>query len=104
MEKPLNCWEYKGCGREPGGKNSAANGVCPAATTVALDGIHRGDQAGRCCWVIAGTYCGGQVQGHYALKIKNCADCDFFKIVMREEDTNLEEATHLLTALAVVAR
>lgn len=104
MEKPLNCWEYKGCGREPGGKNCEAAGVCPTAISEALDGIHRGDNAGRSCWVIAGTYCGGKVQGHYAMKINNCTNCDFFRLVMEEENTNLEEASHLLTALAVVAR
>lgn len=104
MEQPKNCWEFKGCGREPGGKNVAALGVCPAATTAALDGIHRGDNAGRSCWVIAGTYCGGKVQGEYAQKLKNCADCEFFKLVMVEEHTNLEEANHLLIAIAIVAR
>lgn len=103
-EKPLNCWEYKKCGREPGGKNVRDMGVCPASTERSLDGIHRGDNAGRSCWIIAGTFCGGKVQGSYASKMNNCADCEFFKLVMYEEHTDLQEATLLLEALTIVAR
>ncbi|GBD98556.1 hypothetical protein BMS3Abin07_00576 [bacterium BMS3Abin07] len=55
-----NCWEFKGCGREPGGKNAEGLGVCPAATYERLDGIHRGKNGGRVCWIIAGTMCGGR--------------------------------------------
>ena len=31
------------------------------------------------CWVIAGTYCGGKVQGSFAKKIKDCTECSVFK-------------------------
>jgi len=79
-------------------------GVCPAATEISLDGFHRGDNAGRACWIIAGTFCGGKVQGSYAAKSKNCADCEFFKQVLEEENTDLHEATVLLKALVIVAR
>ncbi len=103
-EKPINCWQYKGCGREPGGSNVRELGVCPAATEKSMDGIHRGDNAGRSCWIIAGTYCGGKVQGSYALKSANCAKCDFFNLVLAEEKTSLQEATHLLQALTIVSR
>lgn len=102
--KPVNCWEYKGCGREPGGANAEALGTCPAATEKSLDGIHRGDNAGRACWIIAGTYCGGKAQGTYATKWENCSGCDFFNLVLTEENTNLNEATHLLQALTIVSR
>ena len=102
--KPLNCWEVKQCGREPGGKNVVELGVCPASTEKSLDGIHRGDNAGRACWIIAGTYCGGKVQGNYAAKLGNCANCAFFKQVLEEEETTLQDATNLLIALDIVAR
>jgi len=104
LKKPLNCWEFKKCGREPGGENVEKLGECPASVKKSMDGIHHGDNAGRSCWLIAGTYCGGKVQGNYAAKIKNCADCDFFKVVIKEEKTNIQDATHLLDALEIVTR
>lgn len=103
-QKPLNCWESKKCGRQPRGEKVAKLGVCPASETKSLDGIHRGDNAGRACWVIAGTFCGGKVQGSFATKNETCATCDFFQQVMAEENTNLQEATTLLEAMLIVAR
>jgi hypothetical protein len=80
-----NCWEFKGCGREPGGKNASAMGVCPAATDTKLEGVHSGKNAGRACWVIAGTMCNGQVQGIFAQKYHDCRMCDFYQKVKEEE-------------------
>jgi signal transduction histidine kinase len=31
------------------------------------------------CWQVAGTYCGGQVQGAFAQKYGNCSQCEVFK-------------------------
>jgi len=104
IKKPINCWEYKSCGREPNGKNVDNLGICPASTEKSMDGIHRGDKAGRACWIIAGTYCGGKVQGSFAAKIESCSKCDFFSSVLKEEKTNLQDATHLLAALSIVSR
>ena len=104
LKKPLNCWEFKKCGREPGGANAAAHGICPASTEKSVDGIHRGDNAGRACWIIAGTYCGGKAQGDYAAKITNCTECNFFQLVIAEEKTDVHDATHLLEVLNIVAR
>jgi len=81
----MNCWEYMKCGREAGGKNAAQSGVCPAYTEEALDGIHDGRNAGRACWVVAGTFCGGEVQGTHAQKEKNCIACPFHRLVREEE-------------------
>jgi len=81
----LNCWEHKNCGREPGGAKVAELGVCKAATETKLDGMHRGTNGGRACWAIAGTLCGGVVQGTHAAKLENCAACDFYKDVMKED-------------------
>jgi hypothetical protein len=80
-----NCWEFKGCGREPGGKNASAMGVCPAAGNTKLEGVHGGKNAGRTCWVIAGTMCHGQVQGIFAQKYNDCRICDFYRKVKEEE-------------------
>jgi hypothetical protein len=104
MSKPLNCWEFKKCGREPGGEKAVELGVCPASTEKSLDGMHRGDNAGRSCWVIAGTFCGGEVHGTYAATIEDCVECDFLKKVMEEEKTDHQSANDLLTAMRIVAR
>ena len=83
--KKLNCWEFKKCGREPKGAKVQEFGVCPATTEKNLDGEHEGKNAGRCCWVLAGTLCKGEVQGTFAQKYKSCVDCEFYKLVKKEE-------------------
>jgi len=97
-KKNKNCWEVKGCGRELGGKNAKELGVCPAAIYRRLDGVHGGKNAGRVCWVVAGTMCAVRVQGTFAQEYKDCLECDFYKSVKEEEShyfgmtTSLEEA------------
>jgi len=85
----LNCWEFKHCGREPGGAKTAEFGVCPAATEVRVDGVNDGANGGRCCWVIVGTLCGGQVQGSFASKVSSCLKCDFNNLVVKEQGNEL---------------
>ncbi len=81
----LNCWDVKKCGRQPGGIKTAELGVCPVALEVRLSGVHGGTNGGRVCWVIAGSLCGGQVQGSFATKLGNCMNCEFYKMVKVEE-------------------
>jgi hypothetical protein len=88
--KRINCWEFNKCGREPEGIHVEEHGVCPASTEEALDGIHGGRNSGRCCWVIAGTMCKGQVQGTFAKKIKDCRKCSFYITVRLEEGINFQ--------------
>lgn len=76
-----NCWEFKGCGREPRGKNVASMGVCPAATDTTADRINGGRMGGRICWSVGGTFCGGKVQGTFAEKQASCLNCEFFQQV-----------------------
>ncbi|MBF0564681.1 MAG: hypothetical protein HQK89_05505 [Nitrospirae bacterium] len=85
-EKKLNCWEYKHCGREPGGRNSHILGVCPVPLEKDFDGFHGGVNAGRACWAVAGTLCGGEVKGTFAQKFKDCLACDFHHLVIKEEE------------------
>ena len=94
MTSPQNCWEFKQCGRQEGGANVAALGICPVSTATHRDGQNHGLNGGRACWAVAGTLCGGEVQGIFAQKIGNCARCEFFQKVRREE--NVSEATLLL--------
>lgn len=98
MRKKLNCWEFKKCGREPGGAHPEL-GVCPSATDTRLHGAHEGKNAGRACWVVAGTLCGGQVQGTFAKKYENCDKCNFFQLVKEEEGPRYQLGILLLKKL-----
>ena len=95
----LNCWEFMKCGREPGGINSAKLGVCPASTETRVDGMNSGKNGGRVCWAIAGTLCGGKVQGTFAAKCTKCLYCAFYKLVFREERPNYESIESVLKKL-----
>jgi hypothetical protein len=96
-----NCWEFKKCGREPGGMNSAQMGVCVAHEETRTDGVNGGKNGGRSCWAIAGTLCGGTVQGTFAQKSLNCLRCDFYKTVQREEGSSLASSHKILDMLQV---
>ena len=61
--KKINCWEFKKCGRQPGGVKVAELGVCEAASAAVLNDIHDGKNGGRACWAITGTLCGGHGRG-----------------------------------------
>ena len=79
-----NCWEYKQCGRQPGGSKVGELGVCPAF---------------RSCWVVAGTFCGGEKQGSFASKLGSCMSCDFYKAVKSEEGDGFQMSSVLLKKL-----
>ena len=64
----MNCWEFKKCGREKGAAKANELGVCPSYP-----------QNGTNCARVAGTLCGGKVQGTFATKLANCLQCDFYK-------------------------
>jgi hypothetical protein len=64
----MNCWEFTECGREAGGAKVREFGVCPAYPN---DGTH--------CALVAGTLCGGEVQGSFALKLSSCMKCEFYR-------------------------
>ena len=95
MPKRQNCWEYKGCGREPGGSSAESLGLCPAATETRLDGANGGKNGGRACWFVAGTFCDGQPQGTFVAKAGDCLKCDFFEKVIREEGSAYEAMSDL---------
>ncbi|MFA6216836.1 MAG: hypothetical protein WDL87_04195 [Candidatus Omnitrophota bacterium] len=94
-----NCWEFKKCGREPAGVKAAELGVCPVALEIRIDKINGGKNAGRACWAVSGTLCGGKVQGAFAAKVGNCMVCEFFKLVVREEGAQYVGVTEILTKL-----
>lgn len=57
------CWEFMKCERDVNNEMK-----CPAYPNF-----------GRVCWVVAGTFCEGRVQGTFAQKYQNCKKCDFFR-------------------------
>lgn len=98
-KKKLNCWEHKKCGREAGGTHIHDLGICPVTVEKKLDGAHEGTNAGRACWVVAGSLCKGEVQGSFAQKYKNCEICDFYKMVKQEEFPSFTLSAVLLKKL-----
>ena len=84
----MNCWEFFECGREPDGKKVREYGICPASVKTELDGVNDGENGGRSCWAIAGTFCGGEAQGTYAQKLGNCLKCDFHAFVRGQQVHN----------------
>jgi len=68
-----DCWKIMQCGRETGGSNVSQDGECVAA--------RKG--FGHSCWAIAGTLCGGEVQGTEAQKKKNCMVCRVYRLYHR---------------------
>lgn len=83
----INCWEFKKCGRQPGGNKSQELGVCPVATFQDYDGAHDGSQGGRSCWAVSESLCGGQKQGGFVQKLDTCRACGFYQAVKREEES-----------------
>lgn len=94
-----NCWEVKRCGREQGGSRVHLLGVCKAASEKRLDRVHGGTNSGRACWVVAGTLCGGEIQGEFAKKYNSCKDCEFYKAVQKEESAAFELTLTLMKKL-----
>lgn len=95
FEMKKNCWEVMDCGRGPA---DGPGDMCPAADASPLHGVHEGMNAGRACWVVAGTLCNGEVSGTFAKKMDNCLICPFYRQV-REEETAMKSHQELLIRL-----
>ncbi|MEW6572845.1 MAG: methyl-accepting chemotaxis protein [Bacillota bacterium] len=59
--RKLNCWDYLNCPEHRKDK-------CPAYA----------QNAGRRCWRLQGTLCGGEVQGSIVEKLATCLKCDVY--------------------------
>lgn len=84
MGAKLNCWEFRNCGREPGGIFSKIHGECPIPKMMKFDGVNGGNGAGRACWTATAM---NQRIGSIVCR-KNgrlCIDCEFYRRVQREE-------------------
>ena len=74
-------------------------GVCPAATNEKMSAVNQGTNAGRICWLNAGTLCNKEVQGEFNNKLGNCTKCDFFKKVFDEEGSEFNYGMKLISKL-----
>jgi rubrerythrin len=95
----LNCWEFKRCGRQPGGLHEHDLGRCPVTREKRLDGVHEGVTAGRACWVVAGTLCKSEIQGTFAQEFKKCEACDFYIKVYHEECPMFQSSAELFSQI-----
>ena len=99
MTHKQNCWEFKKCGREFLGAKVDESGICPAANESRLKAVHEGVNAGRACWVVAGTLCAGKAQGTFAKENDSCTECAFYNTVWGEELRGFIPAGRLLKML-----
>ena len=89
--KKQNCWQVMDCGRYKKGHSAEKLGVCPVCMKDKdSNKINDGKRAGRICWAIAGSMCGGEKVGTFAKDLMNCIDCKFFKQVKEEEGENFK--------------
>ncbi|WP_019615824.1 two-CW domain-containing protein [Psychromonas ossibalaenae] len=72
-EKLKNCWEIMDCGREKGCSKVSELGEC----------IVSKEKLGHSCWAVAGTLCGGEIQGTFAQKDNYCTGCQVHKLYSR---------------------
>lgn len=93
--KKINCWEFMKCGREPGGSNSIEFGICSASVETSADGINEGKNGGRSCWALSGTFCEGEVQGTFANKLDTCKQCNFYKLVQRDQGRDFKNVREI---------
>jgi hypothetical protein len=76
MKRAENCWEFRKCGREPGGENAERLGICQAAIAIYANGLNGGINGGRICYAINGKFSSHKTP---------CMHCDFFILLEREE-------------------
>ncbi|MDM8545534.1 hypothetical protein QUF61_03475 [Candidatus Venteria ishoeyi] len=97
----MNCWEYKQCGREAGGYKVEDLGICPVTQENRTDTVNHGKNGGRSCWAIPGSLCENRVQGNYVEKLDHCMQCQFYKLILREEGMDFQIGSDILKRLEI---
>ncbi len=87
MERKLNCWEYKNCGREKGGLMVPVLGECPVASAMKKDGVNGGRAGGRACWTTKN--CANRLSRAGLANTTACHNCEFYRRVIHEEESPL---------------
>ena len=70
--RKINCWEYKKCGRQPGGQREKEFGVCPASLSIESNRINDGVNGGRYCWAVTETLCEFDHNGIFKKNLETC--------------------------------
>ncbi|PKL46904.1 MAG: hypothetical protein CVV39_06565 [Planctomycetes bacterium HGW-Planctomycetes-1] len=86
----VNCWEFRKCGRQPGGTKVEEFGVCPAAISKEHNGKNGGQTGGRYCWKAKGTLSDIHTKNNKTEKILKCIACEFYKLVQDEQGSCIE--------------
>ncbi|XCN75156.1 MAG: two-CW domain-containing protein [Candidatus Electrothrix aestuarii] len=81
----MNCWEFKQCGREPGGSNIEKYGSCSVPVSVEHNGINNGKNGGRSCWILREAACEKIMRACRVDEIKECRQCRFHIHVKKSE-------------------
>jgi len=64
----VNCWDFHHCPKE-------RQMLCPAFR----------EEAGRSCWCVEGTLCGGEARAEKPVELNSCTVCDFYRQVRAGE-------------------
>lgn len=76
MAGTRNCWEIARCGREPGGSQAQALGVCPAALGESGNSIRHIEASERVSGTVTGNLCYAEIQGTTASQPEACPHCE----------------------------
>ena len=82
MERKLNCWEFKNCGREKGGLMVSVLGECPVSAAMGFDGTNGGLAGGRACWMVRES---NRLARAQVCPGASCHACEFYRRVIHEE-------------------
>ncbi len=74
----VKCWEIKGCTQHN----------CPSFKSENLR-----------CWQVAGTHCGGEVQGVFAQKFGRCEKCEVYRMARPDMLSEIGEAFNNMMAM-----
>lgn len=85
----LNCWEFHQCGRDVFTPRRV-DSVCPVSITTCHHGRNKGINAGRCCWMVGGTFSPSRFhpdreRGSMPFKETHCKGCAFRRLVESEQ-------------------
>lgn len=84
MQK-VNCWDFRKCGEKPDGASPGQTKPCGVATEEKCDQINHGKNGGRSCWLIRQKMAERKDKGSAMMR---CSQCDFYKMVEKEEGDN----------------
>lgn len=94
QEAKLNCWEYFKCGRELSRLGLSGEVYCTASMVSSLNGKNGGENGGRYCWQVMGTFCtiqqADETRGSMVFKELHCRSCEFRKLVEAQEGPDFE--------------